>query len=114
MRVCCPWPNSTERADVYDASLAGAKRRHTGLGHKENRSDIDGKHVVPCFYCDLVHLAGVVRACIVHEQVEISQIGNCLLGSRWNCIGIAEVAAYGGGLDPKRLNFCAGLGGVFP
>jgi len=112
VRVRRPRTNAAERADVHDASFAGAQLFRARLRHEKSGANIYIEHRVPLLRRDLFKADGFVRSGIVDEQIDPPQFGDRFTGAGLDRFHISQVAAYREGANARLCKCPCGLLGV--
>ena len=69
-RLCC------DRRQVDDAAPPPLSHpADNGLGHKKNRLEIHGEHLVPLGFGDVFEFSRMRDSCVIDENVDGSQLG---------------------------------------
>ena len=92
MRVRRPRSNTTERTDIYDPAFSTAKLIGGSLRHEMGSADVHREDFIPILDRDSLERASVIRARVIDEQVEASQLRNRAFNRSGNGVNITQIA----------------------
>src|ERR1044071_4728084 len=93
VRVVGPGANAAKRAKVNDPPATSTQKRQGCFRYEEWTAHIAGKNRVPPLDCEIVKAHGLVISCIVDQDIQTAQLGDCFFHGLAHATCIGNIAA---------------------